>query len=209
MVGALSACGHESSPPEAAAPPPTAPAPVEPRAAEPPPALPVEAPETEAASADLDADVPELASLAIVGGVELLESANFGSHAHGGSPAELDEARLNLANRDGKPHAISVSRIELLDAHCGKDQGWDRRERLDLRGVDLTIWNEADPVSEGKTGVQVPDVARTYQLTAHVAPFKVYQACDRFGFAMHLDIDGQAHLVELPLRVKRYNPIRR
>lgn len=123
--------------------------------------------------------------------------------------ADPADASLNLANRDGLSHEVVVSRVELLNALCGSEQGWGRRKRLDLRKVDLAVWNESDALTEHPSTVAVPADVRTYQLTAHVAAFSVYQVCDRFGYAFHLVIDGQETTVEVPLKVKRMNAIRR
>lgn len=57
--------------------------------------------------------------------------------------------------------------------------------------------------------MSLPPERGRFQVTAFFAPVPVYQACDRFGFQLELAIDGRSVSLELPLEVKRYEPLRR
>jgi hypothetical protein len=152
---------------------------------------------------------PDREILAHHGGIDLLESPNYASHTHGGPPAELHRANLSFANVDGREHGISVHKVELLRSHCGEKTGWHSRKKLKIRSISLSSWNESSPISSHASKITVPAGQNTYRLSVAVDSFTVYQACDRFGFGLSLRVDGVDAQIELPLRVKRYEPMRR
>jgi hypothetical protein len=55
----------------------------------------------------------------------------------------------------------------------------------------------------------VPAKPDLYSVGASFTGVSAYQACDRFAFAITLVVDGRSVSIEAPLRVKRYEPLRR
>jgi len=150
----------------------------------------------------------ELAVLQGFPGLDLVESSNHAFHEHGGDAAKISHAALTFEVRDGRAHVIAVHRIELLRAHCREDT-WHDRTRLTITGYEAYAWTSHDPIATGRARVTLPagDPQR-YGVTVRFAPVAAYQACDRFGFAIDLVVDGARFQTEIPLDVTRFEPLR-
>ena len=148
-----------------------------------------------------------LAVLQRVPGVAIFESRNFASHGHGGPPASLDHVFVILDIEDRRSHAISADGVELLRASCG-ETAWHDRTPLHVTGYRLYRDTE-DPIAKNSRRLAMPAVPGHYSISIDFAAVPAYQACDRFGFAVQLIIDGARVPLELPLDIKRLEPLRR
>lgn len=141
-------------------------------------------------------------------GIDLVESANYASHAHGGAPAAIGSASINFEVRDQRAHDVAVQKIELLRGHCG-DTTWSDRTRLTLTGHEVYTWTDYDPIARGTAAVNLPAGGpRRLSVKVLFAPVTAYQACDRHAFAIELTVDQVPVTIEIPLSVKRYEPMR-
>lgn len=140
------------------------------------------------------------------GGVEVLPVTGYAQHVHGGAPAKVASTSLRLEAGDAAPHEVRVVGVELLSRVC-RETAWSSRSPLQVRGV---TWSPSpDGEDEDVAGaVPVLTVAGSGVLRVRFDAVSVYQACDGFGFAVSLELDGVAHEVEVPLEVKRYEPLR-
>ena len=150
---------------------------------------------------------PPLAVLQRVPGVAIFESRNFSSHGHGGPPASLDNVFVILEIEDRRPHAISADRVELLRASC-RETAWHDRTPLHITGYRL-YRDTADPIANNPSRLALPAVPGQYSISIDFTAVPAYQACDRFGYAVQLIIDGARVPLELPLDIKRLEPLRR
>lgn len=140
-------------------------------------------------------------------GIDLVESANYASHAHGGAPASIDSASINLEVRDQRAHDVAVQKIELLRGHC-RDTTWSDRTRLTIAGHEVYTWTDYDPIARGTAAVNLPAGGpRRLSVKVLFAPVTAYQACDRFAFAIELTVDQVPVTIENPLQIKRYEPM--
>ena len=140
-------------------------------------------------------------------GVDILESAGYGSHMHGGPPAQIDYAPLRVEVTDDRVHTIEVTRIEELSASC-RSTTWTERKPLKVTGYELYRDDAEDPSARGKRDLALPARRGSYWIKVGVEAFPVYQACDRTAFAIDLRVDGKPVSMEVPLHVKRYEPLR-
>lgn len=140
-------------------------------------------------------------------GIDVVESVNHASHMHGGSPASITHASLNVVVKDAGPHVVSVAKLELLHGHCHKTT-WTKRDLLKVKGYEVHDWDAVDPVATGTTDVTLPHAPDLYSVYVQLAtPALAYSACDRFAFAVKLVIDGTPLALEVPLDVTRYESL--
>jgi hypothetical protein len=148
-----------------------------------------------------------LAVLQRVPGVAIMESRNFAQHGHGGPPASLDRVFIIFEIEDRRPHAISAQRVELLHASC-RETAWRDRTPLHVTGYRLYRDTE-DPIAKSPLRLALPAVPGEYSIEIAFTAIRAYQACDRFAFAVQLVVDGARIPLELPLDIKRLEPLRR
>jgi hypothetical protein len=159
--------------------------------------------------ADVDRPPPQLAVLHRGRGVDVVESINDAEHAHGGAPAKVYEIRINFEVHDRRAHSVSINKLEWLHGYCNDDKKWADRKPLAVTGYRLYGWDDDDPLDAGKQRVALPAKPGRYQVVAGFHGFEAYQACDRFAFAMTLELDGSRFPLELPLEVTRIEPLRK
>lgn len=154
---------------------------------------------------------PPLKKLQALGpGIDLVETINMGIHTHGGPPAKIDSLAMNVRVSDGKPHAIAVAKVALLQANCNTPEGtWDSREAMAIVGHELYDWDFIDPQASGKDKVATPARNDLYQVKVALKPTTAYQSCDRFAWGFTATVDGKRFDLELPLRVMREEPLRK
>lgn len=141
-------------------------------------------------------------------GIDVVESTNHGRHMHGGPAASIGEASIRFQVTDKRAHKVSVTRLEFLDGHC-RETTWSSRKRLKIVGHAAHDWDNVDPIATGKTGVTLPAVPDLYSVEVSFPPISAYQACDRFAFAVRIVVDGKRLDLEVPLEIKRYEPLRK
>ena len=105
----------------------------------------------------------------------------------GGGGAIVDRVQLSLRNRSDRPRVLKVTAVERLHGSC-EALGWD-----DIRA--LTLREPAAPVQVG--------AAEALGLMVTFDPVECQNACDRFGFRVHIDLDGTPVVVDTLLDVER------
>ncbi len=126
---------------------------------------------------------------------------------HGGAPAKVHTLWINLDNALGRAHRVRVTKLSWLRSHC-RSTGWDSSKPLRVASLDVNAWDELDPSVTGTSSVVLPARADWYQLRVHFDGITAYQACDRFGAEVELEVDGRRVTIELPYNVVRYEPLR-
>jgi hypothetical protein len=104
-----------------------------------------------------------------------------------GGGAIVDRVRLSLRNRSDRPRELAVTGVDRLHGSCDA-LGWD-----DVRA--LTVHEPSRPVKIAPA--EGLDLAVTFE------PVECYNACDRFGFRVHVELDGQPVVVDSLLDVER------
>jgi len=120
----------------------------------------------------------------IVPAVELGPGRNHVIHTHGGDGAIVSRVELVVHADDDRAHTIEVRGIELL---VGSGNAKD--------------WFSRTPLAVENRVIAVPAGARRVYLT--FAAVEVYNACERFAFAVDVVIDGDRRSLEVPLTVER------
>ncbi len=151
---------------------------------------------------------PTFAVLRSRPGIDIVESINHASHIHGGDAATIDHASINVLVTNRKAHTLSVKKLELLRGLC-QSTTWESRKVLKVTGYAGYDWDSADAIASGKTNVTLPAKPDLYQVSVAFAGVSAYQACDRFAFAVQLVVDGTRVAIEVPLQIKRKQPLRR
>ncbi len=141
-------------------------------------------------------------------GIDLLVSKNHGSHLHGGAPASISRARVNLNNTGGENHTVTAKSVAFKRGHC-RSTTWDSRKELVVTGVEVHNWHDWAPVARHRDTVTIPGKPGLYQVSLLFDPISAYQACDRFAFDVELSIDGTTVATEVELSIKRYTPLRK
>jgi hypothetical protein len=155
----------------------------------------------------VDAAPPPLAVLRQLPGIAIVESVNEARHEHGGKPATIGHVAINFEVADRRAHAVSAERVEMLRAHC-RESAWHDRTPLHITEYQLFDWTNPDPLATSKSRIALPTAPGRYQVAIGFASVTAYQACDRFGFALRLVVDGARVDLELPLDVIRFEPLR-
>jgi hypothetical protein len=158
-----------------------------------------------AGSARADDAVP-VQTLHAFPGIDLLETPQEVWHLHGGPGANLRRAYVSWQVRDDKAHVVVAKRLELLHGGCNVK---DWRSRKTLVVTNYAVFAGNDVVAQSRSAATLPAKAGRYQVLLAFADESVYNACDRFEFAMTLEVDGKRIDVELPLNVVRIEPLRR
>lgn len=154
------------------------------------------------------AERPTLAVLHKLPGISVVDSVNQGRHMHGGPAASIGQASIRIQVTDKRAHKVSVTRLEFLGGHC-RETTWSSRKRLTIVGHTAHDWDDVDPIASGKTSVTLPAVPDLYSVDVLFPPISAYQACNRFAFAVRLVVDGKRIDLEVPLEIKRYEPLRK
>jgi hypothetical protein len=151
---------------------------------------------------------PILAVMRGLPGIDVVESVNQASHVHGGEAAAIDHAQINFQVKDTKPHALEVTKLEMLRGHC-RETTWSSRDALVVTGYAVYDWENTDPLAKfaAFAKVRLPNTPDLYSVAVTFDSLSVYQACDRFAFAVKMVVDGKALEIEVPLQVKRYEPL--
>lgn len=166
-------------------------------------------PETAGVPAPADArSRPVLAVLQALPGIDVVESLNQASHVHGGDGASIDHTTVNFMVKDSKPHTLEVTKLEMLRGHC-RETTWTSRDALAVTGYEVFDWDSADPLAKyaAFAKVRFPAKPDLYSVSVKFEAMSVYQACDRFAFAVRMAVDGKVLDFEVPLDVKRYEPL--
>lgn len=210
VLGVVAACGATEAPPVK---PTTVPAPVVAPVVEPAPVVattetaPIDAGAPPVAADAPASDRPVFAVLHALAGIDVVESETRVWHIHGGAPAKVYVASINVVVKDARAHTIRATRLELLRGHC-RTTTWDSRTALAITGYTLHDWDSADPIATGATKITLPATSDLYSVGIEFQGVSAYQACDRFAFAVQLVIDGTKVSLEVPLQVTRREPLR-
>jgi hypothetical protein len=105
----------------------------------------------------------------------------------GGGGVIVDRVQLSLRNRSDRPRVLKVTDVERLHGSC-EALGWD-----DIRT--LTLRAPAGPVQVG--------AGEALGLMVTFDPVECQNACDRFGFRVHIELDGTPVVVDSLLEVER------
>jgi hypothetical protein len=138
-------------------------------------------------------------------GIDIVESINEYTHDKGDGGAVIDDVHIYMTNKDGKPHVFRIKKLELLHGHCGS-QKWKERSAIAVKNVEAFAWDESEPSDTGKDKVTVPAVKDMVSVRANFKSMRVYNECDRFAFAIQLEVDGKLTPIELELLIKRNDP---
>jgi hypothetical protein len=111
-------------------------------------------------------------------------------HSHGGEGALVDRVELSVRNRSDRVRQLRVVGVERLHGSCNAP-GWDDARPLVVRAP-------MEPVAVAP--------AESLRVAVMFDPVECYNACDRFGFRVHTEVDGAAVVVEAPLDVQREEP---
>jgi hypothetical protein len=148
---------------------------------------------------------PYYATLYEFPGIDIVESINEYSHDKGDGGATVDDVHIYMTNKDGKPHVFRVKKLELLHGHCGS-QKWAERTAIAVKNVEASGWDSDEPTDTGKDKVTVPAVKDMVSVRANFKAMRIYNECDRFAFAIQLEVDGKLKPIELELLIKRNDP---
>ena len=153
---------------------------------------------------------PDFPVLHALPGIDVVASSNQASHMHGGSPASIEGASVNVVVKDSRAHTIEVTKLELLRGHC-REKTWTSRDSLTVSGYEVYDWDNVDPLAKHAAfaPLKLPAKPELYSVKVLFDAVSVYQACDRFAFAIWIVVDGKSLDLETPLDVKRYEPLRR
>jgi hypothetical protein len=108
-------------------------------------------------------------------------------HPAEGQGAQIDTVTLLARNRGGQARKVRVLRVERLHGSCDVP-GWDDAQPLAVRAPAGEV--SVAPGEEMRIAVQFD-------------PVECYNACDRFAFRVHVELDGQPLEVEAALEVER------
>lgn len=108
-------------------------------------------------------------------------------HSHGGAGAMISQVGLLVKNRGDAPHTLRVLKVERLHGSCNAP-GWDSADPLTVR----------EP-----SGAITVEPGEDTRIAVIFDPVECYNACDRFGFRVHVDVDGEPREVIAELEVQR------
>ncbi len=150
---------------------------------------------------------PQLDTLYEFPGIDVVVSMNEWGHEKGDSGAKIEEVHIAMRNKDGAAHAFRVPKLELLHGHCGS-QKWQERSTIAIKGLETSTYDAIEPSAKAgpKDKIAVPAVKGLVWLTAKFTAMRVYNECDRFAFAIQLEVDGKLKPIELELRINRSDP---
>jgi hypothetical protein len=150
----------------------------------------------------------ELEILHAFPGIDIVKSINDARHEHGGSPAPLDHVVINFEVRDTRAHTISVRKVEIVYANCDKKKRAPQDvQALKLLGHALYTWDDVDPIVKGKASVSTPaGKAQRLGVNVNFEGITTYSGC---AFAVDIVVDRIRKKIELPLQIKRMEPMRR
>jgi hypothetical protein len=104
-----------------------------------------------------------------------------------GHGAMVDRVTLSLRNRSDRPRVLKVVGVDRLHGTC-EALAWD-----DVS--ELVLHEPSKPVQIG--AAEALEVAVTFD------PVECYSVCDRFGFRVHVELDGRPVVVDTLLDVER------
>jgi hypothetical protein len=104
-----------------------------------------------------------------------------------GHGAMVDRVALSLRNRSDRPRVLTVVGVDRLHGSCDA-LGWDDVSELKLH-------EPSKPVQIG--AAEALEVAVTFD------PVECFSVCDRFGFRVHVELDGKPIVVDTLLDVER------
>lgn len=150
---------------------------------------------------------PDLETLYEFPGIDVVESMNEYGHEKGDSGAKIAEAHVAMRNKDGAAHEFRVKKLELLHGHCGS-QKWQEHTPITVKGLESSTYDAIEPSAKAGPNdkIAVPAVKDFVWLTAKFTTMHIYNECDRFAFAIQLEVDGKLNPIELELRIKRTDP---
>jgi hypothetical protein len=104
-------------------------------------------------------------------------------------------------------HEFRVKKLEIPHGHCGS-QKWHQRSTIATKRLETSTYDavEASAKAAPNDKISVPAVKDFVWLTATFAAMHIYNECDRFAFAIQLEVDGKPKPIELELRIKRNDP---
>lgn len=140
-------------------------------------------------------------------GINVVESFNEDEHATGDGGASISDVHIYMDNKDGAAHVFRVKKLELLHGHCGS-QKWQERTAIAVKSVDTAPFDASDATAKAGGGdkIAVPAIKDLVALRARFKAMRIYNECDRFAFAIQLEVDGKTKPVELELLIKRLHP---
>jgi hypothetical protein len=149
------------------------------------------------------AEPVELAVLHTFPGIDLVETINEGIYDHGGPPAKLDHATINFDVGDARAHTITIRKLDMVTASCGKA---DKRSKTDtkplvIKGHELRTWDDAKPIAKRAASISTPAGGpRRYSVNVRFAEITTTSGC---AFTIDLVVDRVRKKIELPLRIIR------
>jgi len=140
-------------------------------------------------------------------GIDVVESINEYTHEKGDGGANVDDAHIYMRNKDGASHVFRVKKLELLHGHCGS-QKWQERSTIAINSLETHPYEGQDAFAQAgpKDKIAVPAVKDIVALRANFKAMRIYNECDRFAFAIQLEVDGKLKPIELELLIKRNDP---
>ena len=111
-------------------------------------------------------------------------------HTHGGAGALVDRVEPPVRNRSDRARRLRVTALERLHGAATRPAGTATKPLV---------------VRQPEAPVEVAP-AETLRVAVLFDPVECYNACDRFGFRVHVEVDGAAGVVEAPLDVEREEP---
>jgi hypothetical protein len=103
-----------------------------------------------------------------------------------GGAAIVDRVELSVRNRSDRPRQLLITRVERLHGSC-ESKEWD-----DVRA--LTVHQPVEIVNIAP--------AETLDLAVVFEPVECYSVCDRFGFRVHVDVDGAPMVLDALIDVQ-------
>ena len=151
--------------------------------------------------------MPELAVKHAFPGIDIVSSINDARHEHGGPPAKLDHVVINFEVRDTRAHTLSVRKVEIVQLECGKKRDPKLIDTLKIVDHELYTWEDLDPIAKDKASVKTPaGMAQRLGLHVNFEGITSYTGC---AFLVDIVVDRVRKKIELPLQIKRMQPVRR
>lgn len=139
-----------------------------------------------------------------LGPLWILPSFNEAWHIHGGDDARISSLTWALYNPTDAPIQLELRKVELLTGHCVQP-GWLSAKPLKLGE---TRWFLAlDDKAPQQLGARytIPAKQEIHARSAYEMQ-RVYNACERFAYRLHVALKDKVHAVEIPLSVVREEP---
>lgn len=139
-----------------------------------------------------------VASTERLAGLSIRSGRNHALHTHGGAPAVVGGAELEI-EQVGDTVELELVSVDWLQAHC-RSKRWDQ-----VTAIEPTrLYVDERPYLPGPSSVSI--APGKHRLRVTWSGFPAYQSCDRFGIRFHFRVHCEELIFEVPYDVIREEP---